>query len=303
MIIECIKEGFCITNKNWQVVLLQIAVLVINFIGFFLFIGIPIVLAIASLGIDIAHTKDILPDLFENPAEFFSKYLGLAILIITAFTVYLIIASILILYAFSGMLGVLRNSALNEEYKFTFHSFFEEAKRFFFPLMWLFSLAILAVIGVFIVFGILAGILISYSETSAPFSLFITYFLGLLGLAIGFAGVIYSAYAAVALVVEKGKVMGAFKTALDFVRHRPLAFLFYIILVVGIIFVNIILITLGISFSAVPIIGILATILFQVLINVVQSYLVVVMWASLLIFYIKGTHQPAQPTVVHTYNI
>ena len=304
MIIECIKEGFRITNKNWQVVLLQVIVLVINFVGFFLFIGIPIVLAIASLGMDIAYTKDILSGLFENPAELFSKYLGLAILIFTSFTFYLILASVLILYAFAGMLGVLSKAALNKEYKFSFHSFFEEAKRFFSPLLWLFSFAILIVIVIFIVFGVLAGILISFSETLPPVSLFITYFLGLLGIAIGFASAILSAYAAIVLVVEKGKVISAFKNALNFIKHKPFAFLFYIILIVGIIAVNIVLITLGISFSAVPVIGILAAVLFQIMINIVQSYLIVVMWGSLVVFYIKSMPQPLHPTaVVHTYNI
>jgi len=303
MIIECIKEGFRITNKNWQIVLLQVIVLVINFVGFFLFIGIPVVLAIASLGMDIAHTKDILSGLFENPTELFSKYLGLAILIFTSFTFYLIIASVLILYAFAGMLGVLSKAALNKEYKFGFHSFFEEAKRFFSPLLWLFSFAILIVIVVFIVFGVLAGILISFSETSPPVSLFITYFLGLLGIAVGFASAILSAYAAIALVVEKGKVISSFKNALNFIKYKPFAFLFYIILIIGIIAVNIILITLGISFSAVPIIGILAAVLFQIMINIVQSYLIVVMWGSLVVFYIKGTHQPIHTPTVPTYNI
>lgn len=303
MIIECIKEGVRLTNKNWQVVLLQIAILIVNFIGFFLFIGVPIVLAIVSLGIDIAHIKDILPDFFENPADFFSKYLGLALLIIIAVTVYLIIASILILYAFTGMLGVLCRAALNKEYRFSFHLFHDEAKRFFFPLMWLFSVAILIVIGVFVILGILAGILISFSESSTPISVFITYFLGLLGITFGFISIIISAYAAIALVLEKGGIMNAFNSALDFIKHRPSAFLFYIILVVGILFVNIIVIALGISFSAVPIIGILATVLLQVLINAAQSYLVVVMWASLVAFYLKGTQQHDQSALVPTYTI
>ncbi|MBI4698896.1 MAG: hypothetical protein HY758_08340 [Nitrospirae bacterium] len=290
MIVECIKEGFHITNKNWQVVLIKVVVFLINFAALFIFIGIPIVLAITSLGINISNTTDWLADFFENPSEIFSKYFGAAVFIIISFILYLTIASILILYAFAGMLGVLRNSAINEQYRFSLHSFFEESRKFFFPLLWLFSVSILMVLGIFIVFGIIAGILISFSESSPALSLFATYFLGLLGIACGVSGIIFSAYAAIALVVERGKVMSAFNNALKFIKYKPFAFLFYLILVIGIMIINFVLLLIGTAFGAAPVIGFIISIPYQIMFSIAQSYLFVVMWCSLLIYYLRIAH-------------
>ncbi len=309
MIIECIKEGFHITHRNWQVILLKIAVTIISLVGVFFFIGIPIAVAIIFMSVDIANIKDILPGIMsENPLEFLSKYLGLVILMLISLTLYLTIVSVLMLYVFGGMLGVLRNAALNIQYKFSLSSFFKEAKKFFFPLLWLFSIALLVITVVVIVFGILVGVVISaiyaFKESGTTLSVFVTSFFSLLiiflSIIVGLASVIFTVYAAIALVVEKNGVADSFKNAWNFVKNKPMAFLFYIILVIGIIAVNITLKILGGSFSMIPVVGLLISIPFQLIYYVVQSYLGVVMWSSLLVFYIKGINYPVYTA---TYDI
>lgn len=307
MIIESIKEGFRITHKNWQIILLKIAVGIINLVGFFLFVGIPIAIGIFSLGMDVAQAKDILPGILNNPAEILSKYLRLAILIFITSIIYLTAASVLILYVFGGTLGVLRNAAINEQYRFGFSSFFGEAKKVFFPLLWLFSIALLVIIGILTVFGVLAGILISmirvYSDTVTAYSIFATYFFGLLGITFVLAGIIFTAYAAIVLVVENSKVMASFKNTWNFMKNKPMAFVFYIILFIGIIAANFVLIALGVSFSTAPVVSYLFIIPYRLISYVVQSYLGVVMWGALLVFYIKGINFPVCTNTATTYDI
>lgn len=299
MIAECIKEAFHITNKNWQVVLLQIIVLLINFIGFFLFIGVPLAITIVSLGIDIAHTKDLLQGIFEDPSQFFSKYLGLTILIFVTVILYLISASFLVIYSFGGMLGTLRNAVMNKQFKFNFSTFFSEAKRLFISFLLLLLLTILIVIGILIATGFFAGTIVSIIDTYAgrsatPLSIFTTYFVGLIGIILCFFIIIFSSYTAIALAVEKGKkVLSSFRNTINFIKAKPTAFLFYIIIVVGIILINFILITIGAIFSMLPKIGFLISIPYQIFYYcIVQSYLTVLMWGSLLVFYIKNIHLP-----------
>lgn len=309
MIIECIKEGFHITHRNWQVILLKIAVTIVSLAGFFFFIGIPIAIAIAYLSVDIANIKDILPWIMsENPMEILSKYLGLAILIFIALILYLTAVSTLMLYTFGGMLGVLRNAALNIQYKFSFSSFFKEAKKLFFPLLWLFSIALLVITAIVIILGILTVVIFfvthAFSESGTRLSVFVTSFFSLLIIFLtiigGLASIIFMVYAAMALAVEKKGVIDSFKNAWNFVTNKPMAFLFYIILVISIIAVNIILMILGGSFRMIPTVGPLINIPYKLIYYVLQSYLGIVMWGSLLVFYIKGINYPVYTA---TYDI
>lgn len=302
MIIECIKEGFRITNKNWQVVLLKIAVTIINLMGFLIFVGIPIFIAITSLGIDLAQAKDILPGIFENPLEVLSKYLGIVVLIFISLIIYLTVAFFLVLYVFGGTLGILRNAAIDEQYKFSFASFMEEAKKIFFPLVWLFSIAFLVTLSILIVLVLSAGFLIyvihAHGRLATTFSIFVTYFFSLFGIIIFLIAVIFTAYAAIDVVVVKGRVIASFKNALTFIINKPIAFLFYIFLFVGLIAANFVLIALGASVRVIPLL-----IPYQLISYIIRSYLGVVMWSSLVVFYLKGIKFPVQTVTTVTYDI
>jgi hypothetical protein len=296
MIIESIKEGFRITHKNWQVVLLKLVAGVINLFGLFVLVGLPTIIGILSLGIDIANARDILPAILEDPGEVFSRYLGIAILIIIAILSYFFFASILILYVLSGTLGVLRNAAIDKNYRFSLSSFFSEAKRIFFPLLWLFSIAILGVTGILVTFGIIGTIIFSfvstYSGEKTTMMVFTTYFLTLFGIVVVMAGIIFTAYAAVSLVVEKTKVIDSFKKTWRFIQIRPTAFVFYLILFTGIILIDFIFIALGAPLNMSSVTGFLFVIPHRLISYIVQSYLGVVMWGSLTAYYIKTVNYP-----------
>ena len=307
MIIESIKQGIRMAHKNWQVILVRMFVGIVNLILFFIIVGIPIAVGIFSLGFDITHAKDMLPSIVENPVEIISKYFGFVILIFVSIIIYVTIASALVLYVFGGMLGVLGNTVVDEQYKFSLSSFFAKAKKFLFPLLSLFSLASLAIFAILIVFGITAGILISivstYGGLAKTVSVFAAYFLSLLGITIILGGIIFTAYSAISLVVENDRVIASFENAWKFIKINPMAFVFCILVFMGIIAANFILIALGASLSAHPMTGFLFIIPQRFLSYIVQSYLGVIMWGSLIAYYVKSVHIPVHKSQTAMYDI
>jgi hypothetical protein len=302
MIIESIKEGFDLTNRNWQLILIRVVVAMINLFLLILFIVIPFIIALLALGIDwdINRAKDFLPSVLSNPSAVFSRYLGIVVLLITAFTLYLTVVSVIILYSFGGTLGVLRNSILNIKYKFSLSSFFYEAKNLFFPLLWLLSVVLLAITIIVIIFGILTSIVITllylYGESESTFTVFIVSFFTLLiffSLFLGtLGGLIYTAYSIISLVVDKKGTSESFRRTWDFLKNKPKAFLFYIILIFGMFGINIGIAIFGGVLQMIPAVGIFISIPYNLVYYAVQAYLSIVLWSVLLIYYMKETDYP-----------
>ncbi|GBE06559.1 MAG TPA: hypothetical protein ENH45_06590 [Nitrospirae bacterium] len=305
MMIESIKQGFSITHKNWQVILLRVAAGAINVIGFFFLVGTPVIIAIISFGIDVAQVRDMFPGILENPMDILTRYIGLAVLVAVAFLIYLTVASIIIIYAYGGTIGVLRNAVLDEQFKFSYSGFFREAGRFFFPLVWLSSLAMLLILAAVIAFAILAGVVFAVTQVSAGsgsslivfFSTFFSLLLVFLALTLGLGSLIYIVYASIAMVADGRGVMDSFRSAWVFVMGRPMAFVFYILLIIGILAVNILLVMIGFAFQMTPIIGPFAGIPYKVAYCAVQVYLGVVMWGALVAYYMRGTKRSASEVI------
>ncbi len=201
---------------------------------------------------------------------------------------------------FGGTLGVLRNSSLDTQYRFSFSSFFAEAKNLFFPLLWLFTIALLGIGGIVIVFGILTVIGFSvihpYSSSGTTFSTFLVSFFILLaifsGLIIVLGGLIFTFYAAIALAVGKKGVVDSFGDTWNYLTNKPAAFLFYIILVIAMVAIYIALNVIAGLFSMIPVAGFVIGIPYRFAVSILINYLSVAMWSSLLVFYIRGINLP-----------
>jgi len=294
MVLGCIKEGFRLTHRNWQLILIHVVVAVINILSLFLFLGVPIFVAMTYLGIDIAHAKDVLPHLFRDPLEFVTRYMGLIFFIITAMIFYLIFVSLIYLYTLGGTLGVLRNSAMDKGHGFKLSSFFSEAKRHFTRLFWLLSVLILAITALFVVFAtfsgiaaiVLQGIDIKNTSVQMFFNSFLSLFIIVFGLIILYFAVVFVVYSVVISVIEEKGIMESMKRTFNFLMDNTIAFLYYFLLLIGITAANLVLVTL----SVIPV--------FAPLINLfLQNYLSVVLWSSLIVFYVNCTHSPAKPIV------
>jgi hypothetical protein len=294
MIWESIKEGFRLTHRNWQLIVIHIVVALINFIGLFVFIGLPLIIAIAYLGFDIAHIRDILPSLMSDPVSIVTRYLGLIFFLIIASLFYLLFFSLVYLYTMSGTLGVLGGSAMDQGYCFKLSSFFSEAKRHFGRLFWLLSLLFLIFTGIiiaFVIFGGIAvttiqGIDIGSSSIEMFFNSFISLFVVVFGSIILYASVVFMVYSMVVSVIEEKGVMESIRSTYEFLKDNAMTFLYYLILLIGAAIINLIILLL----SVIPLVASLINLF-------LQNYLSVVLWSCLIIFYIKRRGLQIKPVM------
>lgn len=302
--IEYIKEGFRLTHKNWQLVLIQITVMFIIFIGFIVFVGVPLAIAFVYFGVNLISVKDFI-NIFKNPMEFFSRYSGLAIFIIAALTVYVCLVSILSIFAFGGTLGVLRNSSVDKEYKFSLSSFLKEGKGLFLSMLGFAVIILLAFITTSFILGILTGVGFSivgeYGKGGTFFVLFISYLSAMLlitsGIIVSLCVLALFAYAITILAVEKTGPLTAFRKSFSFMRDKPTAILFYVVLLGGYMLTNFSLVLLNYPFTLIPIIGFFINIPYQIFSYVLLNYLVIVVSSSLIGFYIKMRGYPVRSAV------
>ncbi len=304
MMTESIREGFSIAGRNLHLVLLRVGVTIINVSGFFVFMAVPVAVAAAYMGIDLTHARDLLPSLIDNPFEFVSRYLGLVLLVGTAFVFYLTFASLLLLYALSGILGVLKNAALDVHYRFSLRSFFSEANGNFLRLLWLASLLFGCLTVALTVAVAAGGILAAAAQTFSGGERTIEVFLRSFALVsiivftiiIFIAGTVFSVYCMVASVVEKKGAVDSVKSTFVFLKKKPEAFLFYIILIAGIVAASLVFFILGLPFRVIPVLAPVMNIALSLMNIVFQAYLMVVMWGCLIVYYIRGADHPAPPS-------
>jgi hypothetical protein len=300
MIIECIREGFHLAHRNWQLILLRLAVTIINFIAFFFFMGIPIYIGMVHLGMDITHAVDLLSQLLQDPFDFISKYLAILSLIIAAFIFYLIFSSVLFLYVLGGTLGILKSSAINREFRFTLSSFFKEARIHFSHLFWLLFLLLTGFVALLIslvISGVIGvSILRGLPETGALIHVFLTSFFGLsilvFGLLIFLSAIVFILFSVVASVVEGKGVVESIKKAFNLLTNKPETFLLYLLLLIGIFAANLTLLIVETPLGRMPVVITLTNMIFQ-------NYLAVIFWGSLVAFYVRVT-RPVGPI---TYDI
>jgi hypothetical protein len=296
MIIETIKDGFKLANRNLQLVVVRIIVTIINFAGLIVFLGLPVLVAIAFLGFDIAQAKDLLPSIMDNPFDVISRYLGLIFLIVAALILYVFFSSLLILYSYSGMMGVLRSSAVDTQFKFNVSSFFKEAGKNFFRLFRVLSLvlsiSLALIIATLVIGGICAAIMKSFSGTETTmevfFNSFITIFIIILSIVIILTSIIFTVFTLVISVVTREGALACISRAYDFIKEKPQSLLFCMILFAGIITVNAVFFTLQIPMQFMPFMMPLVYLL-----NAFgQSYMIIVMWSALIMYYMKSANYP-----------
>jgi hypothetical protein len=309
MIIESIKQGVNLTNKNWQVILVEAVVAVIGLAGLFFIITVSLAAVAAVLGDDIANIQDKLPELLVDPVNFISKYIRLALIIFTLFSVFLTVVSVLMLYVLGGKLGVLKNAACDAQHKFKLSLFFKGAKRMFFPLLWLFSimLPVFLVMAIIIVTGFGIFFIYAYNQPESIFSIFTTSFLSLLIVFLGIVGCLGSLmlteYTAVAIVVRKDKVFSALKKTLGFIRNKPLSIGLYIVVYASILVISIVFAVLGKLFALLPVIGIIIIIPVQLISSAVQIYLGIVKWGVFIFYYVQNSGGLAHSDTAVSYDI
>src|SRR3990170_6729759 len=134
---EVIKEGFKVVHRIWQLLLVQLGMVILSGIGFFVFVGIPLAVAFVIFSIDltgIAQIEDIFR-LFKGSSDILSKYFGLVLIVVGGFLTYIILVALFSIYVFAGSVGVIGKALIDKALKFSMPVFFSEAKRLFVPIL------------------------------------------------------------------------------------------------------------------------------------------------------------------------
>jgi hypothetical protein len=304
MIMECIKEGFALANKNVHLVFIRVAVSLINLLGIVVFLGLPVIASLMYLGFDLARAQDIIPSLIGNPFEFITKYMSVFFLIATSFLFYLAFSAMVFFYSLGGTLGVLKNSVVNIQYTFRFSSFFKEAGSNFSRLMGLASLVVISLTALGIAFVITGAAIAAFTgaltETGSTLEMFFSSFsfmtIVVLSIILVLYSLVFAVFSSLGLVVDGKGVMESIGRTFRFLNRTPHAYVYYLVLVAGFIVVNAVLYGLQVPVSLIP----FFTPLLYVFNAFIQSYLAIVLWSSLIVYYVKATNYPVYSS---TYEI
>lgn len=292
---EAIKEGFNLINKNWQLVLIQVCMVIISSLGFFIIVGIPLMIAFVIFGIDLTGLTSI-HDIFRilnEPSQLLSKYLGIFIVVIASFFIYLLIITAIGIYVFAGSIGIMASYILGKINKFSLHLFFEEAKRLFLRL-----LGFTTVIGtVFIITAFILGIIgggiavfvSNAQEQTSTFALFIGTFLSLVLIVISLFIIIFllslALYGIASLSLKNTGVFLSIKDSLNYIIKYPNSLLLYSIMFGGYLIVSFLLILLGYPFRFIPVIGTILSFPYQLISYAFETYLGLCIFSTIMIFF------------------
>ncbi len=295
---QAIKNGFRLINSRWQLVAVQAAMMVLNCIGFFILVGIPLGIAFVIFGLDLTgltQMKDVLA-LFHNPAELLSKYFGLVLVVLTSFLLYIVMVTTIGLYVFSGSVGFIGRCIIDPSQKFSMRAFFAEAKKLFFPLMWFTLFVALVFIAIAFVLGIFGGGIAAIVSTAkgqdSTLALFLGIFfslvLALIGLSLILSTLAATVFGVAVLFFRREGAISSFKTAARFLWKHQSGFWLYVVLFLGYIVASFIVMLVVYPFNLIPIIGTIISFPFQVLSYVVQGYLGLVIFAVVFNYYYEA---------------
>jgi hypothetical protein len=304
--IEAIKDGFRIVHRNWQLVLVQISMVIVSTVGFFIIVGIPLAIAFIIFGIDLTKYTEI-KDIFrilKEPSGIISRYIGLLLIVIASLLLYIIMVSMLGIYVFGGSIGVIGRALTDRNLKFSKHTFFDEAKRLFLRVLGFTAVICIILTAAAFVLGVLGGgiaALVSFAQSQdSTLALFLGTFFSLILIIIAVTlilGILSTALYGVASLFFKGT--GSLKSlaeAIHYLVRNPLAFWLYTILFGGYILASFLVILLSYSLTLIPVIGTILSFPYQLISYVFQTYLGLAIIAIVFTYY-YSTEIPTEPVV------
>ncbi|MCE5194056.1 MAG: hypothetical protein LLF28_01150 [Nitrospiraceae bacterium] len=305
---DAIKKGFNLITNNWQLVFVQIVMMIIIFIGLLVFIGIPLLIALLVFGIDLTELMR-LKDFFltmTSPSKIISKYIGLIIVLAASFVFYLLAITCIWLYALAGTAGILGRAIKDESAKFSLSVFFSEGKRLFFPLLWYSGIIGLVFTAITLFYGIVIGLMIAVinmmKQQGAALSIFLGIFLSLILLTTGIFVLVCTlaatTYGIAEMVFRNTRPLKALKETAKYLYNKPSALWLYFIGFGGYIAASFIIILIGAPFNLIPIIGTIISLPYQLASSIAQTYLWLVLIGAAFIYYFNSTKEMSKIDIV-----
>jgi hypothetical protein len=306
--ITILKEGIRVVNRNWQLVLIQMATMLFSFASFFFIVGIPIGIAFVIFGMDFTEILRLrnIESLFIGSAELLNKYFAMALVLFLSIIIYVIAVSVTWIFAIAGVAGILKDSIVDSNQRFYFRVFFSEGKHNFFPVMGYVILVSLIFIGIAFLLGIGGGAASKIIETARTqeetLAVFMSIFFVLLLLSIGLVLIVFtlsmSFYGIAYVVFNKQGAMRSLVDTVKFLLRSPSSIAFYVFVMGLYILASLLVLIISSPFTLIPIIGTVLTFPLQILNYFVQSYMSLIMIASMFVFFYRHEIAPAGPNGV-----
>lgn len=293
------KEGIGLTNRSLQLVFIRVIVSTINLAGLVICVGAAAAAAIAYLGFDLAQARELLPVLTRDPRDFLARYAGLFVLFGTAFVIYLMTAALLSLYALGGTLGILRDTALSGAPAFRLSGFFREANIRYFRLLRLAVsvgfITLLLSLFLFLAGGAASVLVNAAGDAESTLSVFLKSFVlmtVIMFTAVAAVGGVLTAFWSMVISVTDGTgVKKSVGRAFSLFVEQPRSLVLSLVLFSGIVAARGLFYGVQVSMSALPF---MTPVVY--LVNVFfHGYLAIVLWSSLISFYIRHCRQSVSP--------
>lgn len=294
--IDAIREGFHHAHKNWQLVLLQLVMSLMLFVGLLVVVAVFIVAAIVVLGFDLSRL-DALGDWLgtvKDPVDILTNYAGLAVGLGFGFLLYSVFSMTVWIFTLGGSAGVLGISITHPEAHFGPRDFIAEGRLLFWRIAALTSITGLIFIAALVAMGVLAGggsaLWDAFVSKGTRWSIFMAVLMALVAFTVMMLVMIYlfalTAWGLAELVFdEKISAMNAVRRAEEFIRLKPESFGLLLLAIMLMIFVQFILMAVWYPVSMSPVLGIFVTLPFQVVAYTVQGYVNLALMGSVLAYY------------------
>jgi len=302
-IMDPIKSGFSVINRQWQLVIVQFVLSLIGCMGFFLIIGIPLIAVVIALGLDVAEITKLKDYLFEveSPMDLLKSYLGIGLVLITAITLYAVFAFSLWIYGLGGSSGVIASAMRDKGYRFSTHGFMTEAKRHFYHLLGYTTLVGAILLLAFFVLGIIGGGLVAVASLLGDS--FLGKFLSvmtIIALTISALGLMFISMAVILFGAglrgfEGVEVFETLKITLLYFRDKPSVMGLFVLLFLGYMIIYGSFASLAILLGLIPIMGQIILLPYQLFLYALQGYLNLIILASLMSHY-WATQAPIDST-------
>lgn len=282
---EPIGAGFRVIHRNWQLVVIQVALSALGLAGLAVAVGAALAAAFYILGMDVSQLAA-LRDLINDPEALLSRYLGLVLLIVLGVLVYVLFLSLLWLFVVAGSAGTIGLSIREPSREFSMRTFLSEGRRLFSPLTGYALLASLIAIGLFIALGIIGGGIGSVAnllDGGTYVNRFFRVFTSLLAaaaalaLAFGLASVVLTGMMP---LFEGAGPLESLRRGARYVKGQPDVLGLYAVVFAGYFFVYSALMLPAYAFDYESVSGALLSASYQFLLNILQGYLCLVALAS-----------------------
>jgi hypothetical protein len=280
--------------------------MIVNCVGFFVIVGIPLGIAFIVFGLDLtglAETHDIM-GLLSDPSELISKYMGLVLIVVVSFLLYLLIVTTAGLFVFAGSIGTIGGAVIDPSRKFSMKLFFAEAKKTFYPLLRfsLFMGIVFIVVAFFLGLfgGGVAALVQSARSQDLTLSLFLGIFFKLLlvffAISLTFGAIAVTVYGIAVLFFKAEGSVRSFRDAVAFLWGRQSALWLSVVLSFFYFIASFILMLFSFPFNLVPIIGTIISFPLQLVSYLVQSYIGLAILASIFIYYYEAEIRKTEET-------